>query len=78
MKMFKTDVPIWVNTGGAEILYFDNKEWAEKMREAGNDVTLMVEKIVPHDVLLVGDILGFGKEATNSAKHAGEWLRSKA
>jgi acetyl esterase/lipase len=77
MKMFKTDVPIWVNTGGAELLYFDDKEWAEKMKEAGNDVTLMVEKPVPHDVLLVGDFLGFGKEATNSAKHAGEWLRSK-
>jgi acetyl esterase/lipase len=77
MKMFKTEVPMWVNTGGAELLYFDDKEWAETMKDAGNDVTLDVEKHVPHDVLLVGDMLGFGREATNVAKHAGEWLRNK-
>jgi acetyl esterase/lipase len=77
LKHFKTEVPLWVNTGGAELLYFDDKEWADKMETAGNDVTFMVEKIVPHDVLLIGDVMGFNREATNSAKHAGEWLRSK-
>jgi acetyl esterase/lipase len=77
LKMFKTDVPLWVNTGDAEVLYFDDKEWAEKMKNAGNDVTLMVEKNVPHDILAVGHMLGFHKEAANSAKQAGEWLRSK-
>ncbi|OAK96653.1 alpha/beta-hydrolase [Phaeosphaeriaceae sp. SRC1lsM3a] len=77
MKMFKTEVPLWVNTGGAELLYFDDKEWAEKMKEAGNDVTLMVEKTVPHDVLLIGDALGFAREATNCAKGAGEWMKGK-
>jgi acetyl esterase/lipase len=77
LKTFKTEVPLWVNTGGAEILYFDDKEWAEKMKDAGNDVTLMVEQNVPHDVLLIGDLMGFGKEATNSAKQAGEWLKSR-
>lgn len=77
LKMFKTEVPLWVNTGDAEILFFDDKEWAEKMKNAGNDVTLMVEKNVPHDILLFGDAMGFSKEATNSAKKAGEWLTSK-
>ncbi|KAF1911961.1 Alpha/Beta hydrolase protein [Ampelomyces quisqualis] len=77
MKMFKTEVPLWVNTGGAENLFFDDKEWAENMEKAGNDVTLMIEKNVPHDILLVGDMMGFHKEATNSAKHAGEWLKSR-
>ncbi|KAH8722917.1 Alpha/Beta hydrolase protein [Phaeosphaeriaceae sp. PMI808] len=77
METFKTNVPLWVNTGGAEVLFFDDKEWAERMEKAGNDVTLMVEKVVPHDILLMGDVLGFGKEAANSAQHAGKWLESK-
>ncbi|KAF2825330.1 alpha/beta-hydrolase [Ophiobolus disseminans] len=77
LKMFKTEVPLWVNTGGAEVLFFDDKEWSEKMKDAGNDVTLMIEKTAPHDVLLIADALGFQKEADNSAKQAGEWLKSK-
>jgi acetyl esterase/lipase len=76
-KMFKTEVPLWVHTGSAELLFFDDKEWAEKMKEAGNDVTLVIEKNVPHDILLVGDVLGFAKEATDSAKKAGEWIRGR-
>ena len=76
-QIFKTPVPIFVNTGSAEILYFDDCEWAGKMGDAGNDVTLDIEKHVPHDVLLVGNILGFDKEATACAKRAGEWLESK-
>lgn len=77
MKMFKTEVPLWVNTGGAELLFYDDKEWAEKMEKEGNDVTLMVEEKVPHDVLLIGDTLGFSREATSCAKAAGEWMKSK-
>jgi hypothetical protein len=38
---------------------------------------LHVEPNVPHDILLVGDPMGFAKEATNSAKKAGEWLKNK-
>ncbi|KAF2472328.1 alpha/beta-hydrolase [Lindgomyces ingoldianus] len=73
---FKTEVPLWVTTGGAEVLYFDDKEFADMMKEAGNNVTFDVEPIVPHDVLLIGGNLGFDKEATANAKRAGEWLKS--
>jgi acetyl esterase/lipase len=76
-QTFKTEVPLFVNTGSGEILYFDDCEWAEKMQKAGNDVTLDVEKHVPHDILLIGNILGFDKEATACAKRAGEWLSVK-
>ena len=76
-RPFKTEVPLWVNTGGGEILYYDDTEWYNTMKTAGNDVTLDVEKHVPHDILLIGNILGFDKEATSCAKRAGEWLRSK-
>jgi acetyl esterase/lipase len=72
-----TDVPLFVNTGSGEVLYFDDVEWTEKMRKAGNDVTLDVEKNVPHDILLVGNILGFDKEAQAGARRAGDWLKAK-
>jgi acetyl esterase/lipase len=77
MTTFSTSVPLFVNTGSGEVLYFDDVEWAEEMLEAGNDVTLDVEKNVPHDILLVGNILGFDKEAQACAKRAGDWLRTK-
>ncbi|KAJ4377975.1 hypothetical protein N0V83_000805 [Neocucurbitaria cava] len=76
-RPFRTKVPLWVNTGGGEVLYYDDKEWFNMMKEADNDVTLDVEKHVPHDVLLIGNMLGFDKEATDCAKRAGEWLRTK-
>lgn len=76
-RTFKTDIPIYVNVGGAEVLYADVAPWAELMQKAGNDVEIYVEKIVSHDALLVGNVTGFEKEATNSAKKAGEWVKSK-
>lgn len=74
-RPFKTDVPLWVNTGSGEILFYDDTEWSEKMKAQGNNVTLDVEKNVPHDIITIGSRLGFDKEATNCAKRAGEWLR---
>ncbi|KAH7397295.1 Alpha/Beta hydrolase protein [Pyrenochaeta sp. MPI-SDFR-AT-0127] len=76
-RTFKTQVPLWVNTGGREVLYYDDTEWYEKMKSQGNDVTLDVEKHVPHDILAIGSVVGFDQEATNCAKRAGEWLRGK-
>jgi acetyl esterase/lipase len=73
---FKTDVPLFMNTGGAEVLFFDDVEWAEGMKKAGSDVTVDIEDKVPHDILLVGDMLGFQVEATAMARRAGEWLKS--
>ncbi|KAF2847450.1 alpha/beta-hydrolase [Plenodomus tracheiphilus IPT5] len=74
-RTFKTETPLFVNTGGAEVLYYDVVEWAENMKNAGNNVQLDVEKIAPHDIILLGDVIGFQTEATNSAKRAGEWLK---
>lgn len=70
-------MPIWVNIGGSEILYFDAVEWAKTMREEGNEVVLDVEEHVPHDILLLGGVLGFKEEAHNMAKRAGEWLKGQ-
>jgi acetyl esterase/lipase len=72
---FKTSVPLFVNTGDAEVLFEDDCEWSKMMKEAGNNVTLDIEPNTPHDPLLIGGQLGFDKEATNSAKRAGEWFK---
>jgi acetyl esterase/lipase len=74
-KPFQTPVPMFVNTGGAELLFHEDVEWAEMMQKEGNRVQVDIEEIAPHDVLLVGGNLGFDKEATACAKRAGEWLR---
>lgn len=75
-RTFKTKVPMYLNTGGAEVLYYDDVEWAGEMKAAGNNITLDVEKNVPHDVVLMGNLLGFDAEVTQCAKRAGEWLKS--
>ncbi len=74
-RPFKT-VPLWVNVGGAEVLYFDAVKWCEQMKLYGNDVVLDIEDIVPHDVLAIGKLTGFDREAGNCAKRAGDWLKS--
>jgi acetyl esterase/lipase len=74
-KPFKTEVPLFVNAGDAEVLYFDIEPFVKQMQKEGNDVTWDVQKNVPHDVLLVGDDLGFHKEAQEQAKRAGEWIK---
>lgn len=75
-QAFKTQVPLFVNAGSAEVLYFDDKKWAEEMKDAGNNVTWDVEQDVPHDILLLGKILGFEEAATRQTKRAGEWISS--
>ena len=75
-QAFKTRVPLFVNAGSAEVLYFDDKKWAEEMKDTGNNVTWDVEQDVPHDILLLGKILGFEEAATRQTKRAGEWISS--
>lgn len=74
-QMFKSPVPIFVNVGGSEILYFDVVDWVNKMKEAGNDIVLDIDEHAPHDILALGAILGFKKEAEGMAKKASEWMK---
>ncbi|KAI8931575.1 hypothetical protein NX059_011229 [Plenodomus lindquistii] len=74
-RTFRTETPLFVNTGGCEVLYGDDVEWAGNMEKAGNNVKLDVEKTAPHDIISLGNIIGFGTEASNCAKRAGEWLK---
>jgi acetyl esterase/lipase len=76
MRSFSTKVPIWVSAGTVELLYDDDKEWARMMGEVeGNRVEFYGEEGAPHDVMLVGETLGFVESARRIAKSAGEFIK---
>jgi acetyl esterase/lipase len=74
---FESKTPIWIQTGDSEVLYDDDVKLAGQLKEAGNKVGLEVTKGVPHDIILVGPLVGFTKEAADAAKKAGEFLRTE-
>ncbi|KAL1610634.1 hypothetical protein SLS60_002304 [Paraconiothyrium brasiliense] len=75
LKGFKTPVPLFVNVGGAEVLYYDNQEWVAMMRKEGNEVELDVTEGVCHDLFMVAGLVGMEGAAREMAKNAGEWLK---
>lgn len=72
---FQAGVPIWVNTGAREVLFNEDCELVENMREVGNQIQLDVEEMAPHDICLIGNVIGFDKEAKGCAERAGLWLK---
>lgn len=69
--------PILLTAGGREVLYQDVKELADSFqRLPGNEssVQLYIEELVPHDVLMIGWIVGFQKEASRCAIKAKEFV----
>lgn len=73
---FKAKTPFWIHTGDAEVLYYDDIKLAEELKTKGNKVDLVVDEAVPHDILLVGHLVGFTEQAGKAAKKAGEFLRA--
>ena len=72
---FPTRVPLWIMVGGAEVLYDSIVEFADQMRRIeGNRVTLHEAPNAPHDIVLVGNVLGWAKEADASAQAAARFL----
>lgn len=78
-KPFSTPVPIFIQTGDAEVLYHDDVELYEKYEKVkGNIVELHVQPHAPHDIALIGKLLGFDKEFTACADKAADFLRRHA
>ena len=76
---FSTPTHPWIVVGGAEVLYDTIVGFADQMRRIeGNRVTLYEVPDVPHDVLLVGHVLGWAKEADAGAQVAAEFLKGLA
>lgn len=75
-KAFSTPVPIFVQTGDAEVLYHDDLELVDKFEKVkGNKVELHVQPHAPHDIALIGNLLGFEKEFGQCADKAADFLR---
>lgn len=74
---FIVPAPVLIVTGELEVLCEEHKELARVFASLpGNasSVDFFVEELVPHDVFMVGWILGFKKEAHELAAKAGGFL----
>ncbi|KAF1809760.1 alpha/beta-hydrolase [Eremomyces bilateralis CBS 781.70] len=78
---FRTPVPLFVQSGGAEVLFHDHVELVERFGDGGkkdigvgNTVKLFVTEHAPHDIALVGHLLGFKKEFVEAVRGAAKFL----
>ena len=76
---FVTPTPMFFQAGTSEILFDDivsAKEEFEKVRKDGkkNTVHLHLAEDCNHDVILLGNLNGFGRQATEAAKAANRFL----
>ena len=68
---FETKVPLWICVGEVEVLAEGALEFGWQMRGVeGNVVGVKVLKDTPHDVMLMGNMLGFEREAEEGARAA--------
>jgi acetyl esterase/lipase len=75
---FSLPSPVLIVTGGREVLCQEHRELAHvfrKMPQNESSVELFVEENVPHDVLMVGWLMNFRKEARRCSERAGEFVR---
>jgi acetyl esterase/lipase len=75
---FPLPSPVLIVTGGREVLCQEHRELAEvfkKIPQNLSSVALFVEENVPHDVLMVGWLLNFRKEARRCSEVAGEFVK---
>jgi len=73
---FPSKSPIFIQTGRAEILFDDDTELAHQFKDNGTKTQLFVSRNAPHDIILVGPVIGFVVEAVQAAKEAGDFLRA--
>jgi acetyl esterase/lipase len=73
---FLSKSPIWVQTGTGEVLYPGNLEIAHQFRKIGTVVEVEESEAAPHDIILVGNLVGFQKAARIAATKAGDFLRA--
>lgn len=74
---FATSVPVFVQTGTAEVLYPGHVEFAKNMTKiSGNKVELLEIEDATHDTFAAGQILGFEKEAREAVQKASSMVNN--
>ncbi|KAM0548809.1 hypothetical protein ACHAPJ_009665 [Fusarium lateritium] len=74
----QNSLPVYVNAGGSEVLCDDIIKFCERYKKNGWKLHLDISKGCPHDILLLGDRIGFGAEAEKAAEHAKDFLNRYA
>lgn len=72
---FHTKVPIFIQTGTAEMLYDSHLLFAKNMKEHGCKVELFEIANAPHDTFAGGEFLGFRKEAEDAIERAAMFVK---
>ena len=73
---FRAPCPLFVQTGGLEVLCADNKEFVRRMTAVpGNHVDLYIEGDAPHNIVMAGDVMGFEQEAKRCMAKANAFIR---
>jgi acetyl esterase/lipase len=75
---FSSVSPIWICVGALEILGPEGLRIGKELQEGGSVVETHTISGAPHDVMFVGNILGFDKEAVEAAKIAGHFIENVA
>lgn len=70
----KEDIPMFVHGGNAEVLWDDIRAFSEIYGGLGWNVHLAVADDAPHDILLLGPLIGFGRQASEGAAEAGKFF----
>lgn len=74
-RPFATSVPVFVTIGSAEILCPQGVKWADEMRRVeGNRVEVNLQEHAPHDVLFVGDSMGWDESVVEVMGKIGKFV----
>lgn len=74
---FATPTPLFFSAGESEALYSDIVKVYQALKNVpGNKVEFQTQANAVHDIILVGNIVGFEKEAAVAAKAANKFLES--
>lgn len=72
---FKTNIPIFVHAGTAEVFYDEVQRFVDAMSEIeGNRVKFHPTEFAPHDILLSHALVGFTEQAEVAMKDAADYL----
>ncbi|KAF2791278.1 alpha/beta-hydrolase [Melanomma pulvis-pyrius CBS 109.77] len=75
---FRAVSPVWICVGSMEILGPEGMRIGEELRKTGSVVETHTISGAPHDVLFVGNILGFETEAVEAARLAHHFIEGAA
>lgn len=71
------DIPVFIHAGECEVLVDDVRTFTSHLKEAAGwgNVHLEIARYCPHDIVLVGDKIGFEEEAAEAVREAGKFFK---